>query len=453
MKCSFSQCDRKVVLHITPHWGGGVGRVLFSYMNRVKNCPEYVHRVYSLEYANDMAQDASKTIGFDLRDKMSFDHDRLLSAIAEADIVLIHWWNHPLLYDLLVRRTLPASRLIIWSHIAGFHPPYVFPPAALQYPDLFVFTSPLSLNVSEVQNLSAKEKQKLRVIWSTGGVDRLENVKPTEHSGFNVGYIGTVDYGKLHPHFLKMCSKVNIPHVRYIVCGGPSEKNIQEESKRYEKRDQFFFTGPIHNVEHYLSTFDVFGYPLAPYHYGTCEQALGECMAAGVPPVVLANPTESLIVEHCITGLVASDEDSYARSVEELYRNPLLRKKLSDNARGTATERYSLDRMVSCWNKVYSEALTIPKTPKKWMGRFYGENADAAHVFVESLGHHSSCFLKHLEARSREEQENAVGSIRDLYRASPLWQATTRGTAKHYAHFFPEDQRLKIWKEITEPDG
>lgn len=448
MDTKFSKNGKKTILHITPHLGGGVGSVLLNYLAAVRNHPDFIHQVYSLEYANDRAIQASVNTGFLLRDKMSGNHASLLDAVSRADIVLIHWWNHPLLYDLLVREKLPESRVIFWSHISGFHPPYVFPPAALQYPDLFIFTSPLSMNIEEVQSLLATQKQKLRVIWSTGGISEAARVKPVKHSGFNIGYIGTVDYGKLHPHFLNMCSKVKIPDVRFIVCGGPSEKIIQEESKRYGKEHQVIFTGPINNVEHYLSQFDVFGYPLSPFHYGTCEQVLGESMAAGVPPVVLNNPTESLIVEHSVTGLIASDEDSYVSALEELYFNPSLRKTLSENAGKAAAERYSLERMIACWQKAYSDVLSCPKTPKKWMGRFHGKSVDAAHLFIESLGHNAGSFINYLEAQSSEEQKNAASSIRILFGSSPLWQATTRGTPNHYATFFPEDRHLKVWKKM-----
>ena len=148
--------------------------------------------------------------------------DQLSEKIEQTDIVVMHWWNHPLLYALLVRESLPSARIIFWSHISGFSAPYVFNEPALCYPDLFVFTSPLSLNVPEVRSLPDNRQKALRVIWSTGGIEHTASVRPNPHSGFNIGYIGTVDYGKLHPHFLKMSSDAKIPDVRFIVCGGHS---------------------------------------------------------------------------------------------------------------------------------------------------------------------------------------------------------------------------------------
>ena len=85
------------ILHITPHLGGGVGRVLLNYLKKVKGNPNFLHKVLSLEYANEKALLASQTTGFPLKDKMPSTHIGVMAAVAEADIVLIHWWNHPLL--------------------------------------------------------------------------------------------------------------------------------------------------------------------------------------------------------------------------------------------------------------------------------------------------------------------------------------------------------------------
>ncbi len=440
------------VLHITPHLGGGVGSVLLNYLTKVNGNHDFSHKVLSLEYANEKAILASKAAGFSLTGKMSFDHDGVLTAITEADIVLIHWWNHPLLYAFLVRETLPPARIIFWSHISGFHAPYVFNEPALNYPDLFVFTSPLSLEVAEVKDLREEKQKALRVVWSTGGIEQTQSVQPRPHSGFNIGYIGTVDYGKLHPHFLKMSSMVKIPDAQFVVCGGPSEKQIQEESIQYDMGERFVFTGQIVDVNSYLSEFDVFGYPLAPYHFGTCEQSLGESMAAGVPPVVLANRTERYIVEDGVTGLVAEDEEAYARAIEGLYRNPDLRQQLSHNARESAKQRYSLDLMVTLWESIFNETLSFPKTKRQWTGKHGGKNVSPANIFLESLGSYGNEFLCSLNAHVQKDKEAAKDGIRKLYESSHLWRSCTRGSAHHYHGFFPEDDYLKLWSDLAHTD-
>lgn len=437
------------VLHITPHLGGGVGRVLLNYFTHVKDNPDFTHQVASLDYANEKACSVAKEIGLALSDRMSGKKDKLLAMIADAEIVLVHWWNHPLLYDFFVRETLPPARIVFWAHNSGFHPPCVFNETALGYPDLFVFTTPLSFETREVSGLPRGRHKDLRAIVSTGGIAHAASVRPKPHRGFNVGYIGTVNYCKLHPDFLDMSGLVNLPDVRFTVCGGPSERRIRDEAIRRGLGEKFLFTGLVEDITGYLSEFDVFGYPLAPYHYGTGEQALCEAMAAGVPPVVLANKTECYLVQNGVTGLIAADKYEYAKAIEELYRNSGLRGRLSANAREVARSRFSLERMADEWAKVFFEALALEKTPRKWAGSYAGKGVLPYQFFLESLGKYAEPFLRSIDARSASQEVAANDEIKKLYESSRLWIAETQGTPCHYSHFFPEDGYLRLWSELS----
>lgn len=435
------------ILHITPHLGGGVGRVILNYLEKAKENPAFSHKVICLEYANDKALVASRKTGFPLIDKMSSDHSEIVAEIAKADIVIIHWWNHPLLYDFLVRERLPASRVILWSHISGFHPPYVFTEKILQYPDIFVFTTPASLKTREVKGLSEKQKKHLRVVWSTGGVEDIKSVKPKSHSGFNIGYIGTVDYAKLHPNFLNICDKIDIPGVKFIVCGGSSEKEIRVEAEKMGIAPKFIFTGLVPDITEYLPLFDVFGYPLALDHYGTCDQSLAESMAAGVVPVVLKNRMEKYMVKNGITGIVAKSEDDYVKAIQTLCRDKSLRDELSENARKYAVKTFSVDEMAGEWETIFREALAKPKTSKVWNIAKKKDNIQTSDVFLESLGDYGEAFLRHRKAKSENEKIKATKRILKL-NESAIWKAETRGTVHHYKRFFPDDEIISFWSDL-----
>lgn len=436
---------KQSVLHITPHLGGGVGRVLLNYLAAQVGSSGFSHSVLCLEYANERALAAARTSGFSLREKMAEHHAELLEAISDADVVLVHWWNHPLLNALLVRETLPACRLIFWSHVSGLYPPQVFNDPALAYPDVFVLTTPASLEAPEIRRMPQAKRDGLRVVWSTGGVEHVADIAPKPHAGFKIGYIGTVDYGKMHPAFLEMCSQVALPDAEFIVCGGPSHDRLREQARSYD--GNFTFTGHVSNINDYLSEFDVFGYPLAPYHYGTCEQALGEAMAAGVPPVVLANLAESFIVEDGVSGIVAKNARAYARALEDLYHQPELRKRLSEGARAAAHRRFSMTQLVRHWDAVYTETLTTPKLPKRWGGRASGPGVTAAELLIEALGDHAEPFARSLAAVAPTEDAAAIDALRALWSASHQWRSATGGTPQHYHRFFGDDELLRRWAE------
>jgi hypothetical protein len=171
-------------------------------------------------------------------------------------------------------------------------------------------------------------------------------------------------------------------------------------------------------------------------------------MAAGVPPVVLSNRTEAYMVKHNETGLVASDEESYVRAVERLYRDPALRRDLSVKARAFARERFSMERMVEAWQRAFEEALQRPKEPsRQWPGRKRGKSVKPYELFLESVAGHEEPFLNLLKADSDGEKAAAGEEVRRLGASCPLWRAKTRGTPGHYSAFFPEDPHLKEWSE------
>ncbi|MFC2035017.1 glycosyltransferase [Chloroflexota bacterium] len=439
----------KHILHITPHFGAGVGTVVLNYLSKVTDSRSFTHRAICLDYANQNAIEVAKNSGFSLLENMSKKVQEMLDLIADSDMVLIHWWNHPLLYDFLVRERLPASRVILWSHILGSPPPNNFTDKILRYPDMFVFTTPLSYKVKDVWDLSDKRKIYLRDVWSTGGLDRVKSIKPKEHSGFNIGYVGNVDYTKMHPDFLDICNRVDIPNVNFIIVGGPNGKQLEHEAERRGIAGKFKFTGFVSEREkwEYLSSFDIFGYPLAPHHYGTCDQVLQESMAVGIVPVVLANPMESYMVKDGITGIIAKNKNEYVRALQDLYHNRELRDLLSKNAKEYAIRTFSLENMANEWDKIFNEGLNFPKTVRKWEMNKQIKDISPKDVFLESLGDYGEDFISYNNAKNDKEKKNAMETIRKLAE-SANWQSTTKSTVHHYNYFFPDDKYLSCWSKI-----
>jgi len=437
------------ILHITPHLGGGVGRVLLNYLRAERGNKAFTHEVRCLDYANPEAARAAAAMGLPLKDNMGLRLKKLLEEIGAADLVLIHWWNHPQLFDLLVRGSFPPARILIWSHISGLHPPYGFTKPALNFPDFFVFTTPASFGTGAVKARRAALGDKLQVVWSTGGVEHLAAIKPRAHKKFRIGYIGTVDYCKMHPDFVAMSAAAKIPDSEFVVCGGPAEAGIARDARELAPSARFVFTGQVREIAPYLETFDVFGYPLAPYHYGTCEQALCEAMAAGVPPVVLGNRAERHIIKDGVTGLIARNPGEYSRALKKLWLNKELRKKIGANARREAFKIFSMAKMASSWEGLFEKALRLPKTARTWKGEFSGAKAFPAALFLEAVGPAGRFFRSSMRAFYKHDLAAARKLAVKGFSQSRLWLAQTRGTPSHYSAFYRKDKCLAFWKEIS----
>lgn len=426
---------KTTILHITPHLGGGVGSVLLNYLIYEKGCKNYSHSIATLDYANKKSIKISQEVGFELYSDMHTKINELFEIIKNADIILIHFWNHPLLYDFLVRNELPPSRVIFWAHISGFTPPYVFTEKVLNYPDKFIFTTPLSFNTNEVQGFS--DKSKFSTIWSTGGVERVKNVEPKPHCGFNIGYIGTVDYSKMHPDFLDICSKIDIPDIKFIVCGGPKHLELKNKVEKMGIVDKFEFTGEVKDITKYLEIFDVFGYPLNPEHYGTCDQVLQEAMAAGIVPVTLNNPMENYILQSGKFGIVAKSQNDYVSAIEHLYQDKKLRADLALKAKTHSVSTFTLNKLSKDWNIVFNQILKTSKNHKKW--EINNTRLSYFDIFLESLGGYKDLFMV--------KSEIDIDRIKKLSKL-PNWQSETKGTVHQYFKFFNTDEKLKYLSNL-----
>ncbi len=430
------------IVHITPHLGGGVGRVLLSWCTKAKVLyPKTLHSILSLEDANDAAKQWAAKEGIPLADEIGQKPQTMFASIETADIVVVHWWNHPLLYKLFVNIPLPRCRLIVWSHVSGHTMPHIFTQRLIHFPDCFVVSTPYSFDAHEIRTLDQQTKlEKVRLVFTCAGTERVETVEKTPHDGFNVGYVGTVDYCKLHPHFLRMSMAAGLRDAHFIVCGGEKQDEIRAEATKLGIGGHFEFTGKVSNVNSYLSVFDVFGYPLCKEHYGTGEQALIEAMAVGLPVVVFDNGSERALVEHEKTGLVVGSEMEYSAALQRLQNDNAFRKKLGSQAKQTARQRFSLDTMVSSWENVFREIFQNAKTGHQWNNG--APIDDGAQLFVESLGIAGGLFKKSMQPKQEPLCIEADGEISKL---GGSFRSQTRGSTFHYRSFFPDNAYLNMW--------
>lgn len=427
---------KHTIVHIAPHLGGGVGTVMLNYLVKNKNNDSYEHSIYCLDSINNNAKKVLAKNSICSKELVSQTPNLLLESIASADIIVVHWWNHPLLFEFLVKNELPSCRIAFWSHVSGTEAPHIFSHTLFDYPDYFIFTTPMSYLVNEVTTYK-KNHSVFRAIWSTGGLDHIKNIERKEHKGFNVGYIGTVDYSKMHPHFLKICSQINIPDANYIVCGGGHIEQLQEEVVQFGLEDKFKFTGFVDDISPYLEIFDVFAYPLTRNHYGTCDQALAEAMGCGIVPIVLNNNMENYMVHNMYSGIVATDEEEFSSAIIEMYQNKGFRDRLGVKAKEEAFRRFSIEETIKEWDYVFYKLLEKEKLPRKWSGKYHGKDTKPHQVFIESLGKYGEVFDK-----------NDLDAISDLAKKLLSWKSKSKGTVHQYKSFFSDDKLLSRWSEL-----
>ena len=436
------------ILHITPHLGGGVGTVVLNWLKKENEINQgFHHKIACLEENKNPMQEYFE-LGMSIHDGMYFNQSLLMEWVNQSDILLIHWWNHPTLFDIMVNSEFPACRLIIWNHVSALNPPYILSNKLIEFADRFIFTSPVSYEAEETITLPDHLKEKLGVVWSSCGAEIFKGFKRQDHDGFNVGMTGTVDYGKLHPNFIKMCSNIKIPSVRFIVCSGDSQERVKEDAIKLNIADRFSFNGRVPSIMPYLAIYDVFGYPLQPKHLGTCEQAIGEAMMAGVVPVVLNNAAERYIIENEVTGIIANSQDEYCRAIEYLYHNPETRNRIALNAISAASEKYSLRRKMAAWEKIFDKILGHDKKLRVWDKRKFKAGSQ---IFIESLAKYGEIFKDYILAKEQSDKTNIKRSedaIIKLFKSNSQWYSNNKGGVKQYLRIFPDDFYLYEWNKL-----
>jgi glycosyltransferase involved in cell wall biosynthesis len=359
-------------------------------------------------------------------------YKRLPALVERADIVLIHWWNHPLLMRLLFEG-LPPSRLALWSHVNGFAAPQSFFPELFDLPDRFIFATKASLQSPVVHELPEEIRHNLRVIRSCAGIP-AEAATPCEKDGpFQFGYVGTVEPAKMHPNFLELCASAGIP-TRCVVVGGPAHDELRSQAEHLGVSNQFEILGPVDDPRPIFRHLHAFAYPLNPAHYGTGEQVLIEAMAYGAVPVVLSNPPEKALIQHGKTGLIADTAADFADALRFLAENDAERRKIAAAGRRFVLDECDIRSSANDFHEIYEEILSFPKSSHRLdLPSFDGiMDGSPFHLFLVSCGSDAT----------RNFFKTAVRS--GICSLPQEFTSVTRGTPRHYLRLLGHDPNLEL---------
>jgi len=437
------------ILHITTHLGGGVGRALSSIVTyERKNNPGHTHKILLLEAPEkDQFVNACRGAGVEVL-SAGKDPD-LPRELSGADIVVLHWWHHPVMAKFLAAFPGIPIRLVLWSHVNGCNYPCL-PFKFADLPQKAFFTSPFSFeNPTWTEKQRERLKSRSAVVYGLGMLDFPGQPVKIRHSGdFVVGYAGTLSDSKIHPGFVDLCGEVleKVPSARFVLVGDVSNNNaILRQARTRNIAQRFTFTGYSRRIETELAKFDMFAYPLNPKHFGTTENVLLEAMAFGLPVLVFNQNAEKYIVRgHRKVGLLANNARHYAESVKYLYDHPGERARIGNNAREYVKKKFAFGKNVDL---LRGELEKVLRTRKKTFefSRIFG--AAPAQWFLSCLGEEARTFAASISRKrpSVAERKELEARIRAC---SPILRQKTKSSIIHFAETFPEDKELQYWKGL-----
>jgi len=410
------------VLHITAHLGGGIGSAFIGLVSS-----ELKQTVILLEEPiNKKSMFSMEAEGF----RILICPDRLQTneELEAADIVMFSWSHHPAVTKFLYDFPKIPVRSVLWVHVSGNY----FPVVKAEFLRLFdqvVFATPYTLSLPEVQSLgSGYIDEHFDVVYGMSDLTDFTDIQRVPHKNFVIGYVGTLNFCKLHPDFVDFCAAVDIPDVEFALIGdSPTKDELLQTAKEKGIADKFNFYGHIDNVPQMLASMDVFGYLLNPQHYGATENALLEAMAAGVPVVALEQCVEQHIIKNGETGLLVKDQKSYAVAIRSIYEQSDFALLLASNARNEILRCYkiedNLERLLSRFHAVLS-------------------GKKRRHCFKDYLGKFpSDWFLSAVESYKDYFLENRA------HDTGRIFHEPTKGSPRHYHSYFPEDKRLAHWAQ------
>jgi len=380
----------------------------------------------------------------------------LKGELIKYDIIHVHWWNNPQL-DAFLRSGLPECRLLIWFHVGGQALPQIVTDKVVAFADFALAGSPYTYEGSAFQKLDEHSKtQKTGMAYDPADFDRLRGLVKKAHEHFNIGFIGTVDYLKMHPRYFEMSAAVSIPEAKFIVCGlGAAVHDLLQRSHEHGLQGLFDIRGYVSDIRPVLEIMDIYGYPLCEDNYSAAELNLQEVMYAGIPAVVFPYGGLKRLVEHDRTGLVVSTEREYVEALEYLYKYPAERERLGNNAARYAREYFGAENASQILNGIYQNLMNMPKRSHSW-GETYNpfqtegyRGAVAvlpltpAEIFIETLGSAGADYTASLQST---DIRTAMAADERITRMSKTMQMTG---VLPYKDYYPQDFHLRLWAALS----
>jgi GT2 family glycosyltransferase/glycosyltransferase involved in cell wall biosynthesis/Flp pilus assembly protein TadD len=450
------------VLHIIQGISlGGAARAMIATAKYSSRPGKFHHIAISLLPADINALELAREAGITVLSAP--DRNSIYQEIEKSDILHINFWNNPEIYEIL-RGDLPPVRLLLWYHISGDGSPQIITRKLIDFADMNIPSNPNTFNnLPLFRDMPSEEKaERVAMVYDATDFTRIKGIKLRKHDNFNVGYIGTVDFVKMHRNYVSMSAAVNIQNVKFIVCGGGIENFLKQHAQQLGASEKFDFRGYVKDIKSIIEIFDVYGYPLCEDTYASAELNLQEVMYAGVPPVVFPYGGVKDLVINGHTGLIVNSEKEYKEAIEYLYYNPGERKRLGENAKKYAKEIFGAENAAKSLNPIYEKMMGKPKKLRIWgmkshesllwqpvtLGDLTGniKKPSGAELFIETLGDKGGDFIISMTSNDIHalfEAEKNIG------KSSFLLSSHGSGGIINYRNYYQDDPYLRLWSGLV----
>lgn len=419
------------ILHITSHMGGGVGKAISdTVLNDTKNA----HTILLLESPkNSIYADKCKKENISVLEVPSIKE--IDNRIASTDVVILHWWDHPLMGKFFMEFPKVKGRYVIWIHVSGC----TYPNVPFEFLEKFkrvLFTTPYSYEKYN-SNLEQKEylEKKSDVIYGLGELKSYDEKQDYSiHEKYIIGYVGTFTKSKLNNEFIQACERIikRLKRVEFLMIGNMEDTSwILEKINEKHIEKYFNFTGFLPSIEECLKNIDVFGYPLNPFHFGSTENVILEAMSVGIPIVCLNQSTEKYIIDNEKNGLLADNMEDYVEKIIKLCEDRELAKQLGESAKNSIKEKYNLKDNIEKLNFILEPLLAEEKIELRF------EYETIEQYFLNFVGENERKFLLNCSPEN----------VQYICNNFPIFCEQNKSSFLQFYRYFPEDEWIRQWQD------
>ena len=200
-------------------------------------------------------------------------------------------------------------------------------------------------------------EKKIRIIYSSIDLkdfNRELNSSP-RINGKNIGVVANLYERKGIKYLIEAAANILSKHpetVFHIAGDGPLKSSLIEYARSCGVAKSFIFHGHLDNIAHFLKEIDIFIHPALKEGLGV---AILEAMAMG--KVIVASSTGGIreAVSDGVSGILVPPADplSLAQSITYLMDHPEDAFRMGNSGRKIVEEKFSAERMVSEYEKVY----------------------------------------------------------------------------------------------------
>lgn len=296
----------------------------------------------------------------------------------KPDIVHTHGWGQGSLYGIIGARLAMVPVVI-----NGEHGSFFLKPQQIYVQRILSSLCNTTLSVSESLKKEIVKKlciNAFKIIPIPNGVDTTiftgnynssglkrkiskESGIIIEENNFIVGNIGSLKPQKNQIFLLKALKKINedkqISNIKVLFIGnGPYKKRLEQYVVNNALNNQVIFLGERNDISKLLSIIDVLVLTSIPRCEGLSNVIL-EAMSSEVPVISTKSIGSIELIMDGLNGFLVEHEDvqNLVNKLKLLVYNPILLKKMGYNARQFVCEKYSIEKMISSYEKTYLDSL------------------------------------------------------------------------------------------------